>query len=324
MTVAASIPKKILIALDGSEQAREAVRYAAGILPSDQTSIVLYHVLTKIPDSFWDLHREHAFRHKEIGKIQTWELHQENLIKTFMAQARQTFLDSGFPEDAVTVKIHERERGIARDIIAESLDDYRAVVVGRKGLSELKDLMMGSVATKLVEKLSHIPVWVVGGSPRPGKILIGMDASDGAMWAVDHVANLLDGTESRVTLFHAIRNVSIFSGIQDTSFVMTEEKEWISLADEKLEHALEIIDPVFDEAKTRLIQGGLPPDRIDGKIVKGVRSRAGAIVAEAEREGYGTIVLGRRGLSKVQDFFMGRVSSKVIQMAGHMAVWVVS
>ena len=39
--------------------------------------------------------------------------------------------------------------------------------------------------------------------------------------------------------------------------------------------------------------------------------------------GYGTIVVGRRGLSKVYEFFMGRVSDKVLHLAKDMAVWIV-
>jgi hypothetical protein len=36
------------------------------------------------------------------------------------------------------------------------------------------------------------------------------------------------------------------------------------------------------------------------------------------------IVVGRRGLSRVEEFFMGRVSDKVLQLAKEMAVWVVT
>jgi nucleotide-binding universal stress UspA family protein len=44
---------------------------------------------------------------------------------------------------------------------------------------------------------------------------------------------------------------------------------------------------------------------------------------EARNNGYGTIVMGRRGISGVQEFFMGSVSSKVLQNATGMAVWIV-
>ena len=53
------------------------------------------------------------------------------------------------------------------------------------------------------------------------------------------------------------------------------------------------------------------------------QSRAGTIVDQARRGGYGTIVVGRKGVTRVEEFFMGRVSSKVLQLAKDMAVWVV-
>jgi nucleotide-binding universal stress UspA family protein len=44
---------------------------------------------------------------------------------------------------------------------------------------------------------------------------------------------------------------------------------------------------------------------------------------KAREEGYGTIVVGRRGLSRVHEFCMGRVSNKLIQMGREQAVWVI-
>jgi nucleotide-binding universal stress UspA family protein len=311
------VQKKILAVVDGSDQAREAVRYLSKVFPADKVCIVLFHVLNKIPESFWDMEQ---FRHK-IVQVQAWELHQERWIKAYMKEMRQILLDAGFPRNSVTVKIQERKVGIARDIIAESEKDYSVVIVGRRGMSEVKDLVIGSVANKLVERLVGIPVWVVGGSPQPGKILISMDTSEGAMIAVNHVASMLDGSETQVTLFHAIRSFDLLGRLEAMSFVQGEDKEWVAKAEEEIGKA---ITPVFEESKKLLIQAGMHPDHIDTRIVQGVSSRAGSIMTEAERGGYGTIVVGRRGLSKVQDFFMGRVSSKVLQLAGNKAVWVVS
>ena len=52
-------------------------------------------------------------------------------------------------------------------------------------------------------------------------------------------------------------------------------------------------------------------------------SRSGDIIREAREGAYGTIVMGRRGLSKVRDFLMGRVTSKVLNQAEDFAVWIV-
>ena len=81
---------------------------------------------------------------------------------------------------------------------------------------------------------------------------------------------------------------------------------------------------MFDEAKGVLTGSGFDPERISTKIITGARSRAAAIVQEARDGGYGTIVVGRRGLSRVRDFLMGRVSNKLISLAKNQAVWVVN
>jgi nucleotide-binding universal stress UspA family protein len=314
--------KKILVALDGSEQSREALRYVARLLDNKKFEVVLFHVSDHISESFWKLEKEAAFRHK-IAKIQAWEKHQQTLIRKCMEEERKILIDSGFSKEAVQLRIKPRKIGIAQDIIDESTRDYSAVVVGRRGMSELKDLVIGTVANKLVERLTHIPVWVVGGTPQPGKVLVAMDSSDGAMWALDHVANMLGGSETRITLFHAIRSFA-FPRMQGVSFVQKEDQEWIALAEEEIGDAGKAMTAIFEEARKRLVQSGTKADLVGTKIIKGVTSRAGSILSEAEREGFGTIVIGRRGLSKVQEFFVGRVSSKIVQLATNKAVWVVN
>ncbi|MEZ4551834.1 MAG: hypothetical protein R2874_15570 [Desulfobacterales bacterium] len=44
---------------------------------------------------------------------------------------------------------------------------------------------------------------------------------------------------------------------------------------------------------------------------------------EAEAGGYSTIVIGRRELSKVDAFFMGRIGHKVVYGGKNFTVWVV-
>ncbi|MFH1480427.1 MAG: universal stress protein, partial [Pseudomonadota bacterium] len=83
------------------------------------------------------------------------------------------------------------------------------------------------------------------------------------------------------------------------------------------------IAAVFVKAEGRLLRSGFESRQVTNKIIQGVESRAAAIVQEAREGGYGTIVVGRRGVSMVKDFFIGRVSNKVIQLARDQAVWVV-
>ncbi len=306
---------KILIAVDGSNQSLDAVRYVSKILTPQKADLVLFHVMRKIKDAFRDVGSNPAF-HSKIANISAWETTQGIMIQKFMNQASQVLMDEGFPRDSVIEKIHECDIGVARDIIREASQGYRAVAVGRRGLSRLMDIVMGSIAYKLTEKLSNVPVWLIGGTPWVGKVLVGLDTSEGAMKAVDHVGAILGGTNTEVCLLNVLRSPSfLYPEIEE--FPASQQKEIYDQAKEEM-------DPAFVEATYRLIDAGFKKQQVATKLIVGAASRAGTIVEEAKRGGYGTIAIGRRGVTKVEDFLMGRVSNKVINLARDMAVWVVS
>ena len=73
----------------------------------------------------------------------------------------------------------------------------------------------------------------------------------------------------------------------------------------------------------KLAELGFKPDPISTEVVSGAASRAAAIVAAVEAQSDGTIMMGRRGPSRVRDFFIGRATSKVIHLARDRTVWVV-
>ena len=315
--------RKILLAVDGSDQSFEAVRYVSHLFPPNLLEVVLFHVTSTIPESFWDIEKNPVLKH-QVATIHAWGFQQQKEMQKFMEKARHFFVDRGVPEGAVIVKSQERQVGIARDIIREAQKDYDAVVVGRWGVSKLKDLVWGSIASKLVGHLVHVPLWVVGGAPQAGKVLLAMDASEEAMRTVDYVGAMLAGTDGEVTLFHVMRGFEFLSAGYEGSFVTNGEIVGEEGIKGEFQRAEETMKGVFEEAIHRFEKAGLSPDRVSTRIVTGSASRAKAIVEEAKNGGYGTIVVGRRGLSRVEEFFMGRVSKKVMQLAQEMAVWVVS
>lgn len=228
---------------------------------------------------------------------------------------KQILLDAGFPTEAVSVKIRQRKKGIARDIIKEAHEGYDFVVVGRKSTGKIKELALGSVATKLVEKVSFTTLVVVGKSVEPGKVLLALDGSKGSMQAVDYVgATLGDCDACETELVHVIR--------EDHAFA--RDGQQLVLKDGIIEDAKKSIIPIFDEAQSLLVKSGFEPDQISTQIITDAFSRAAAIVQEAEKRDYGTIVVARKGITRVRDFFIGRVSSKVIQLARKKAVWIVT
>lgn len=311
-----SSQRKVLLTVDGSDQALDAVRYVKNTLSPHKTRVVLIHVLRKIDQAFYDMGINPMGRTR-LANIAAWEAEQKKSARESLTHAHQILLDAGFPENAVQVDMHPCKVGVARDIHFESQAGYSAVVFGRTGLSKVKDILLGSVAMKLIHKVTEVPVWVVGGKPRPGKILVALDASSGAMKAVDHVREMICDADVAVTFLNVIRGMH--SPEHPSEIICRPE-------DEKclIEEVTRETSDVMDKAKMRLTSAGVDQSRITTKLIQGAPSRAAAIYQEAKEGGYGTIVVGRRGLSKVQQFFMGRVGDKVIQLAKEMAVWVVS
>jgi nucleotide-binding universal stress UspA family protein len=319
-----TVRDKILVACDESEHSLRVIRYMSSVLDPGRFEIVLLHVFIKIPESFIDLDKKIPAYHYRIVSTDAWEKKQEGAVREFMEKAGRILRDAGFPDDSITVRIDERKVGIARDIAAEAKNNYKALVVGRRGLSDLKDFMLGSVANNIIGLVS-IPIWIVGGKPRPLKILMCLDTSEGAMAALSHLADVLGTSKtSEITLFHAVTEFHKFKKFVREIFSSEADKKAIERIDHELEQAAKLLEPSFDKARLALISRGVDPAVIRQKIVPGGNNAAQAIMDEAEKGEYDTIVVGRRGLSKVEEFVMGRVSNRVIHMAKDRTVWVVS
>jgi len=316
--------KNILIAVDGSEQAFEAVRYVAGLVPPDRARVTLYHVLNRVPESYLDLEAHPGFRSQVIG-VHAWEFQQRKLVQDFMERARKLLRNAGYPKDSIVPVLKDREVGVARDIIREARNGYDALFVGRKGLSRVKDLLFGSVANKIVNRLSEVPVWVIGGRPSPHRVLLAADRSEGAARAMDYVANLISHNEKfeQALLVHVIRGLHTFLMGFESLVVPMEEADWQERAKQEFATAETEMRAFFEDTVRTWEKRGIDPSRVSGKILHGP-SRAQCIVDEAARGGYGTVVVGRKGATRVEEFFMGRVSTKVLQMATEMAVCVVA
>jgi nucleotide-binding universal stress UspA family protein len=88
--------------------------------------------------------------------------------------------------------------------------------------------------------------------------------------------------------------------------------------DGNLQKVMDEVEPEvrrsLNQSQDKLIAAGFDGSKLTLEIVRGASSRAAAIVEVAEQGGFDTIVLGRRGLSRVQQFFAGRVSTKVLQI----------
>jgi nucleotide-binding universal stress UspA family protein len=304
--------RKILLAVDGSDRMLNMVRYIARVEPFHKMHVVLFHVFSSVPDSYWDLEKDPVSA-QTVRKIRSWEIQQEKYIRQFMQQINQFLVKAGFPSNSIEIRIQKRKEGIARDIIQEARNGYEAVVIRRRGSAGIRGIILGGVAAKLIEKVAFIPMMMIGNKPPGDKILLAFDGSDNATRAVDFAGSILGGHNYKIRLLHVIRGKEDRRRIHQTHYA---PKEHMQTARKAIGHAME-------KAKARMIDSGFKPHNVSSKIITGAFSRAGAVTQEAREGGYGTIVLGRRGLSRLQEFFIGRVTNKVIHLAKDRSVWIV-
>jgi nucleotide-binding universal stress UspA family protein len=154
--------KKVLIALDCSVPSMRAAEYAAEIVPHlPGCEVLLFSVLTGIPYGEGVL--------TELTGTEPVELHGDedyrqevDQVRDFLAVTARLFAEHRLPEERLAILAKPLRRGIALDILDEAhANNCDTVVVGRRGLSKVKEMVMGSVSHDLVHKAEGLAIWIV-------------------------------------------------------------------------------------------------------------------------------------------------------------------
>jgi nucleotide-binding universal stress UspA family protein len=156
------------------------------------------------------------------------------------------------------------------------------------------------------------------------KILVPIDASEGAMAAVDYVARTFGRTpDVHITLLHILPGLP--AAYWDDGHILNEEEKgnrqrqiniWVNKEEKNWTE-------VFKKAQQRLQEEGLSPKAIKTEFKPMEFNVADDILNVAEAGRYGTIVLGRRGLTGAKKVLLGSVSSKIVHYAKGCAVTIV-
>ncbi len=149
---------KILLALDLSPHSRRAADYVAQIAPSlKDCQVTALVVSSGIPYGAQQLDPSDAELHGDEDQVQ-----EKEEIKALLGEIKELLIKSGLPESRIETRIKPVGRGVALDIIDEAhMGDFNTVVVGRRGLSKVKSLLLGSISSTIVEKAEGLTVWVV-------------------------------------------------------------------------------------------------------------------------------------------------------------------
>ena len=277
------LPKSILLATDGSEDARMAARAAANLSEKARAELHILHAWQIVPHPFIDPgdYEEEARRTLE---------EETRLVSDAGGIVGEAHLVMGTPVDAILDLGEE----LGADLI----------VVGSRGHGALGRLVLGSVSEGVVHHSTH-PVLVLRGGEDawpPERVVIGEDGSKAAKKAGDLAASIGALYRAKVILARAYPELPEADPVGR------------ALDPRAVDDALRRAERDLHARAEEL--GGLAGSRPRIEIAAG--DPAVALLKEA-REGdeiRTLIAVGSRGLGLARRLRLGSVSTKVLRAAG--------
>ncbi|MEZ4550160.1 MAG: universal stress protein [Desulfobacterales bacterium] len=306
---------KILVPVDGSDQALHAAEYAAEMFPKDRSELVLFHVDSQNPDLNKSISGNPLYD-SQMKSIDRWMAADHRVMQQFLDKATAGIAALGFPESAVSAKVKKKEGRVLDEIMRESREGYDAVVVGKTGKSRLKDKFIGSLAIKLAGRLQRLPLVIVDGKPRTGKLLISVDLREEAFKCIYSIGALLDIQNFYIAICHVARCAARKNAPEN--FSCRDGEHTCPLRD------VECICPSIDSMKECLVESGILSSKISDLIVEAANP-VDSTLELSRKQQIGSIVVGRRAFVPfVEEVLSGRYSQKMLKKMENMALWVVS
>ncbi|MDH3504920.1 MAG: universal stress protein [Nitrospirota bacterium] len=297
---------KILVAVDPSQHAQEAIRFVSSVDWPKASEIYLIHVIemkhasTLIPSdgpSSWDRVISQA-----RGKMVTE-------ARLFLEQTKQEILK----ESSHIVKTVVLE-GLPGAEILQAVEDYRIdlVILGTRGLSNVKRFLLGSTSDWVMreapcsvllvrEKLSKVTM-----GKTAAKILLATDGSSVALSTVDMLGLLTCKTPPKVTVTHVVGRPAYLEGW----YWGKGKAAFTQLAEQLQTKAQKDGASYLEEMSQRVKDLGM---QVDTVLTKG--DPAEEIVKIAERSKAKLIMVGSKGFIGGKLVPLGGVVRKIARYA---------
>lgn len=285
----AGFMKKILWATDFSDEAKEALLYADAFRKAYKGSLIGLNVIPDLGPASYDMS---AVIKGELAKRIS---SMKRKAKRRLEAIRKA---TGIPFEIIV------QEGAASKKIIEIAEEKKVdlIVIGRRGLSMIEKLFIGSVANQVLRN-SHVPVLVTKkkrGKPQFKKILVPTDFSAQEEIERDYAWKLATGLRtSEITLLHVLE-------LHDYEFTPRV-----------LDDMFKTVMKRFKRRK-REEKKGL---KVTEEIYRAINASTG-IVDFAETHHYDLVVISTCTQSKLERFFLGSTTEKVLSYA-HVPIFAI-
>ncbi len=305
-----------LLPVDGSEPSKRAVRFSGCLAAALADRVQAITLLRVLAGGYLKRHLADMAKVRVKGEIiesdifkTSREDHISKNIKPMLEEAEAELKKFG-AKAPINQKIVD---GVPAEQILQVAEegDYSTIIMGRRGVSAVREVLLGSITASLLHKPVHQSVYVIGAKvenlkadacPIP-QILVPLDGSPHAVAAAREAAILAKcygNAVAEVTLLHVV-DLARFA---------------------KREYTSQSQEDILNEAQQIFTDSGVSESKIVSVVEYG--SPGDVILSTAKEKQTNLLIIGRRGRSTFQELFMGSVSRQVVQRCTDATVGVVS
>ncbi len=305
--------KSILIAIDGSAGSNMALVYATTLFKEHPA--VHFHLLNCTNLSSSSILESQDTKNTLFPEDQKNHIRQEKANR-YLNQAKEKILLLGVSKERLsfsTVSTQDIAQAIQHEAEVRMVD---SILIARRGLGFVVEMLFGSVSASLFRKCSTIPLWIIDGEVRDKNILISVDGTPSSMMAVDHISHIFANRKDiHFFLFHCHRFMAPDVQCNLLPFYNNWDKKWVDthLAGKGC---------LFDGPVQMLLEANIPQKMITVLPQATNIEESLSIISHARKNRCGTIVMGRRRAGMAKGIF-GEVASRTVLQTQNMALWLI-
>lgn len=306
--------KEIIVAIDGSVYSNQALTYIATLFYGRDD--IVFHLTTWMTAGTSIMPSSESPNNSLIPEVSS-STQKETSARRDLKKAVEKLVRLGIDESRITTTLKTSGYNIAVGIqqcAKEKMVD--AVLVGRRGLTALEEMLMGSVSANLFKKCHSVPLWIIDGEVQSKDFLVPVDGSPHSLLAVDHLAHILAGrSDIRISLFHCTALFGKKVTCHPKLFYENWDRKWCDTY-------LSGTDCLFEGPRQLLEEAGIAANKIIILPEASNLEESRGIIRQAKAQNCGTIVMGRHGVGIAKGLF-GGVSDRTIKQVQNLALWIV-
>lgn len=152
---------KILVAFDDSKNAMRAVEFVAETF-NPENKVTLLSVLQNTA-ALCEMNSPELTPYfvSQQDSFCVLEDKKKSLVEEAVQNAKGYLTRAGFKSENISINLIPKKKGIAGDIVDAAKSGYDIIVMGRRGVSGVKEFLFGSIAQKVLNLAKDVSVLIV-------------------------------------------------------------------------------------------------------------------------------------------------------------------